>query len=547
MTDQPEIEITTRPFFGDMLSPSSGIADPPAAAAPNPENHHLLAAMTGTRPPLHIVDDTEGDELEDAFASSADLSVAFPIGNEPEEEKLRARSRRRESAALRPVGYLQVDWGIVKQLTRELTAADESIGRSRRSFDVATASGEPADEFEQRTMDEIKVIINRYTTRIAGAKGSDHDWTDLKKAHYTQAIFDQAHRYGRLQQYLREPEVEDVSVVGYANVVVTKTNGLRERRSPIAEDDKDLEDLVAEIASHRGRTFTKPNGHLDLDIGGARMSATGVGITSDTNVTIRKHNLVDVALADMVAKGTISKKIADFLTGVSRANLCVIVAGFPGTGKTTMLRALMSTIRPEEKIVTIETERELYLNKLPERHWQVQDLQYIPPQSSGADSTAGFSLDQCFSLALRSSAERLLFAEIRGPEGPIAIKAMQAGKGSMSTIHARSADDTIHRFADVLMSELGLSDDTVPLRQIERSIDIIVYIDFLENADGTRRRVVTEVAEVTRNLSDGHPMAANLFKYDHDLEDWTNPEKPSPQLETPLRRAGYNWEKEVLG
>ncbi len=177
---------------------------------------------------------------------------------------------------------------------------------------------------------------------------------------------------------------------------------------------------------------------------------------------------------------------------------------------------------PQEKIVTIETERELYLNKMPERHWQVQDLQYIPPQSAGADSAAGFSLDQCFSLALRSSAERILFAEIRGPEGPIAIKAMQAGKGSMSTIHARSADDTIHRFADVLMSELGLSDDTVPLRQIERSIDIIVYIDFLENPDGTRRRVVTEVAEVTRNLSDGHPMAANLFKYDADIDDWTN-------------------------
>ncbi len=36
--------------------------------------------------------------------------------------------------------------------------------------------------------------------------------------------------------------MEDVSIVGYANVVVTKSNGIRERRSPIAEDDKDLED-----------------------------------------------------------------------------------------------------------------------------------------------------------------------------------------------------------------------------------------------------------------------------------------------------------------
>lgn len=547
MTNQPDIEITTRPFLGDMLSPSRNTSSSADRAVPTSSGNHLLAAMTGARTPLHIVEVDENDVLEEIYRDPTELAAALPSDVEPEEDKLRARSRRRDAAAIRADGYLQVDWNIVKQLTRELTAADESLGRSRRSFDVATASADPEDEIEQRTIDEIRTIINRHTTRIAGAMGSDHDWTDLKKAHYTQAIFDQAHRYGRLQQYLREPDVEDVSIVGYANVVVTKSNGTRERRNPIAEDDKDLEDLIAEIASHRGRTFTKPNGHLDLDIGGARMSATGVGITTDTNVTIRKHNLVDVALTDMVDKGTISQKIADFMAAVSRANLCVIVAGFPGTGKTTMLRALMSTIRPQEKIVTIETERELYLNKMPERHWQVQDLQYIPPQSAGADSAAGFSLDQCFSLALRSSAERILFAEIRGPEGPIAIKAMQAGKGSMSTIHARSADDTIHRFADVLMSELGLSDDTVPLRQIERSIDIIVYIDFLENPDGTRRRVVTEIAEVTRNLSDAQPMAANLFKYDGAIEEWSNPEKPSTQLDASLRRVGYSWEKEILG
>ncbi|TCJ21788.1 hypothetical protein E0W80_15725 [Microbacterium sp. PI-1] len=545
MTDQPDIEIATRPFLGDMLSPSSS-ATPPVQPAPTSGNHHLLAAMTGGRPPLHLVDDTDSEQLEQVYANSVDLAAAYPTETEPDEEKLRARSRRRETAAIRADGYLQVDWNIVKQLTRELTAADESIGRSRRSFDVATASPDPEDEFEQRTIDEIKVIINRYTTRIAGAKGSDHDWTDLKKAHYTQAIFDQAHRYGRLQQYLREPDVEDVSVVGYANVVVTKTNGIRERRSPIAEDDKDLEDLIAEIASHRGRTFTKPNGYLDLDIGGARLSATGVGITSDTNLTIRKHNLVDIELADMVANGTISQKIADFMAAASRANLCVIVAGFPGAGKTTMLRALMSTIRPEEKIVTIETERELYLNKLPDRHWQVQDLQYIPPQSAGADSAAGFTLDQCFMLAVRSSAQRILFAEIRGPEGPVAFKAMEAGRGSMSTIHARSADHTIRRLAIVLMSEEGLTDDTVPMNRIGDSLDLILYISELENPDGTRRRVVTEVAEVRPN-DQGLPMASKLFKYDPNIKDWTNPEDPSPQLDGPLRRAGYDWEKEIRG
>ncbi len=96
MTDQPDIEIATRPFLGDMLSPSS-IAATPAQPAPTSGNHHLLAAMTGGRPPLHLVDDTDSEQLEQAYANSVDLAAAFPTGTEPDEEKLRARSRRRET------------------------------------------------------------------------------------------------------------------------------------------------------------------------------------------------------------------------------------------------------------------------------------------------------------------------------------------------------------------------------------------------------------------------------------------------------------------
>ena len=536
MSDPTDIQITSLPYLGEMLTtsiPPAPAHAPATAPARSRENAHLLSAVTGERPPLHIVDDSEippADELdEQPFAET------------------RTRARRRDG--IRAEGYLQVDWDLVRELTHDLAVfeSNDISHRDRDSFDVAIASPTAETEEEERTEREIVRIIDRYVTTQVNARGADMAWGDLTRAHYAQAMFDQAHRYGRLQQYLREENVEDVSIVGSGNVVVTKTNGLRERRPPIAKSDKDLEDLIAVIASYRGRSFAKPAGHIDLDVGGARMSATGIGITSATNVTVRKHNLVDVTLADMVKNGTIPPEIAKFLTIVARINACVIVAGYPGAGKTTFLRALTSVIRPEEKMVTIETERELYLGKMPERHWQVQDLQYVPAQVAGADSVAGFSLQQCLDISLRSSAERILFAEIRGAEGPIALKAMQAGKGSMSTIHARSADDAIHRFADVLMSELGLSSDTVPLRQIGRSIDLILYIDFIENEDGTRRRVITEVAEVV--LNDQHqPMAAKLFEYKPELDSWIAPENPSEgDLHPRLLRAGYDWFKEIRG
>lgn len=524
--DPDEVEITTRPYFDDL-----GTRPAPAPTPTTPPrvrgNNHLLAAATG-RPPLHIVDDEDAVQAGTRRDRKAARSVT-------QDDVLQNRG----AAWIEPTGYLDVDWDVVMELTREIPVADIDAGeRDRGSFDVATASGGPETPAEERTWLEIERLINHYVNRQITKLGADHDWSPLKRGQYRQAIFDQAHRYGRLQQYLREENVEDISIVGFDNVVVTKTTGLKERRPPIARSDRELDDMVGEIASYRGRSFARPGGRLNLDIGGARLSATGY--SSVTNVTIRNHGYVDIGLNDMVRVGTINQDIATFLGAASRANLCQLIAGYPGDGKTTFVRALAAEFPPEEKISTIETERELYLNKLPERHWQVQDLQYVPPQSAGADSAAGITLDQCLDDALRASVQRIIYAEVKSIEGPSAMKAMLAGKGVISTIHARSADDAIHRFADILMSENGLSDDTVPLRQIGRSIHLILYIEKIQNPDGTLRRVVTEVAEIV--LNDKHqPMAKPLFLYDPDLDTWTTPEEPTKETAKRLRRAGYVW------
>jgi pilus assembly protein CpaF len=117
---------------------------------------------------------------------------------------------------------------------------------------------------------------------------------------------------------------------------------------------------------------------------------------------------------------------------------------------------------------------------------------------------------------------------------------MQAGKGSISTIHARNPTDALHRFADILMSEQGLADDMVPLRQILRSIDLIVYLDIVLNEDGTRRRVVTEIAEVIARPTEQLPMASPLFRWDHLRGVQTQPEKPSVQLMERFSRYGLD-------
>jgi len=523
MTDEntPPIQISTRPFL-DFASGTAAVAQP-AAANPR-ENAHLFAAATG-RPRLHPI---EADE----YPAPAEQHTAYQAP---------APLTRRAAATTQPAvstyaGALDaVDWDIVGRLTKDLTLHDGDQTRTLGSFDVAIADAGPETPYERQVFAEINKLVNTHAEWIVVQEGMDRGWSDRTRTQYVQAIFDEAFRYGRVQQYLREPDIEDVSVTAYDNVMVTKTNGRKERRLPIAKSDDDLERMIADISASRGRAFARPGGHIDLDIGGARLWAVGATISNRTNLTLRKHNLVDISFADLIAQGTMTQKVADALEMIAAANASALVAGYPAAGKTTFLRAWMSTLNIDEKIVTIETEHELYLDKMPHRHSQVSALQYVPSQFSGSDSLAAFSLQDAFEGALRASAQRILFGEMRGPEAPIAIKAMQAGRGSISTLHARSADDAIHRLADMLMSEEKLSSDTVPLRQILRSIDVVIYLDFVDNPDGTRRRVITEVAEIRSN-DNQEPMAANLFEWNHQTGEYIQPEKPSNELQRLIMR-----------
>lgn len=519
-TVEPHINISTRPYLGDMLAP---VAPAPTVAAPRAqENVQLWAAVNG-------------GHVTAAPIVSAPQSLRRAVEEVPPEFV--------SDVVDQPVeGFLEVDWDIVAQLKKKLTSNDTIADRRTwTDFDVATASAGPETPFEEEQWRAIVGLVTKEAEYRSINEGADNTWGPLTRAHYTQAIFDTVFRYGRLQQYLREEDVEDISVVGYNNVVVTKSDGRKVSRPDMASSEGDLEDLVIRLAKDRGRSFSRGIGHLDLDLGGARLAVVGSTIATVTSFTVRKHNHVDIDLDTLEANKTVTAGINKFLAAASAANCCVLVAGFPTVGKTTFLRALASAIPVDDKIITIETERELYLEKLPHRHRQVVPLQELSPQLVSGDAVGGFTLEDGFNNAVRQGSERLFFAEIRAKEGPVAMKAMMSGRGAMSTIHARNADDAIHRFADVLMSEYRLSDDTVPLRQILRTINLIIYIDFLQLPDGTRRRIVTEVAEVvpTSNES-GAPMAAQLFEYNWATNTYDQPNQPSRQLMRSLNRVGYS-------
>ena len=150
---------------------------------------------------------------------------------------------------------------------------------------------------------------------------------------------------------------------------------------------------------------------------------------------------VNITLEQLVDNGTLSPLAAEFLTALVQAGKTIVISGFGGDGKTTLMRALAEKIGPLEQIVTIEKERELHLDRLDSRLVPPIELQARPGSGERAadGSTIGeYTLTMAMEKALRLNSARILVGEVRGSEIGAMISAMQTGAGTYCTVHALS-------------------------------------------------------------------------------------------------------------
>ncbi|PZR03194.1 MAG: hypothetical protein DI536_36235 [Archangium gephyra] len=324
-----------------------------------------------------------------------------------------------------------------------------------------------------------------------------------------------------------------VDITGFDHVFIHYADGRTVPGPSVANSDAELMQEIQFLASRggeSGRSFTAANPILDMDLpGGARLAAVAPPVAQRIKIVIRVHRYVDISLEDMVfQQGTLTVNAAKLLKAAVLAGLSIVTSGAPGSGKTTLTRALCGCIDPLEPIVTIEKERELYLDRMGDRHLIVTALQYRRGTGErAADGTqpGEVTLVELLEEALRLNAQRIVVGEVRGGEIDAMFQAMQAGVGSFSTLHANSASEAIDRMTTLTTKNLGAS-DTYAYRQIAQHIDMIVQISITRDSQGIRRRRVTEIAEVVPG-EEGRPIAKTIFRLDQTTEQLVFEERPT--------------------
>ena len=300
-----------------------------------------------------------------------------------------------------------------------------------------------------------------------------------------------------------DPDITDIHIRGCESVWLKRRDGTRVPSPPVADSDDELVQLVRLAATRMGRSerrFDAANPELNLQLpDGSRLFAA-MEVSARPSVIIRRHRFELSSLDQLYANGLVDRALSSFLSAAVRARRNIIVAGGTGTGKTTLLRALLNEVPPTERIVTIEDAYELGIERFPDLHPDHDALQSRPANIEGQ---GGVSLVDLTRMALRMDPDRVIVGEVRGPEAfPMLMAMSQGNNGSMCSMHADSTRSVFPKLAAyVSMAEMGLPVETVNLL-LATALHFVVHID---HVDGVRR--ITSVREVVD--ADGAQMVTN--------------------------------------
>ncbi|RAY12962.1 CpaF family protein [Actinomadura craniellae] len=324
------------------------------------------------------------------------------------------------------------------------------------------------------------------------------------------AVFDQRFGLGPLQPYLERSDVENIVVNGCHQTWITYTSGAKEAGPPVAETDEDLVDWIQLLArrGNTGREFSHANPLLDVALADGVRLAVVHWVSRHPHLAIRVHRLVDITLRQLTGLGTLTEALEEFLRAAIRARRNIIVCGEVNTGKTTLVRALANEIPADERIITLESDFELFLDdpRLAHRHHDVVALEARQANSEGAGLVR---LQDLVPACLRLNPDRVIVGEARHGELAPMLEVMYSGaRGSMCTLHVHRPEHVFNRVVQLgRRADLGLSPEDLHL-MFGLAEPLIVYV---QRDPVTNDRYVSEVMEAGPPADSVEPTRNHVF------------------------------------
>ncbi|USQ78849.1 Flp pilus assembly complex ATPase component TadA [Ornithinimicrobium faecis] len=403
---------------------------------------------------------------------------------------------------------------------------------------IQTLEDEVREQIRQRRLDPatddlalrhlVREVVSDFDERAM--KGGVRPLQDAEEA--GRLLLESVAGLGPLQQYLDDPEVEEIWINDPGKIFVARHG--RSELTPTLLSEQQVRDLVERMLRSSGRRVDLSSPFVDAALpDGSRLHVVIPDITRrHWAVNIRKFVVAADELSDLVRLGSLPQHAATFLTAAVESGLNILVAGGTQAGKTTMLNCLAAAIPPNERVVTCE---EVFELKIP-----LRDVAALQCRQASLEGTGEVPLRRLVKEALRMRPSRILVGEVRQEESLDLLIALNSGLPGMCTVHANSAREAVTKMCTLpLLAGTNVASGFV-VPTVASSIDLVVHMSLLP--DGRRSvqeivglpgRVEAEVVEiadifVTRDATlvraDGFPPHPERFeRAGHNLADLLAP------------------------
>ena len=350
----------------------------------------------------------------------------------------------------------------------------------------------------------VKQFINNNKIKVEG----------LNQNQLMEKIYRDMAEYSFLTDYLNgtRDDIEEININSWNDIKINYSDG-----SVVATEETFISpehaiDVMRRLLRKSNMILDNSNpivrGHLSKNI---RITVLGKGVVDeDVGVvaSIRIVNPKKLKKEDFVKFGTGTLEMLDTLELLFRYGVSMCITGATGSGKTTVMSWLLSTIPNDKRVFTIENDvREFDLVKKDATGKAINSVIHTVTKHN---ENKYFNIDQekLLETSLTSNPDYICVGEMKGSESFSAQESARTGHTVITTTHANSCDATYSRMVTLCKTKYDMEDKTL-YELVTEAFPIVSFVKKLE--DNSRK--IMEIKECIID-EDGKRERKTLFRYE---------------------------------
>ncbi|KJS10681.1 MAG: hypothetical protein VR67_17530 [Peptococcaceae bacterium BRH_c8a] len=322
----------------------------------------------------------------------------------------------------------------------------------------------------------IQSVMERYSISVTGMNMVDAAYEIYK---YVWGL-------DVLEELYNNPNVDEIRVNG--TIVTIQYRAKNMETEVRLKDAYHVMKIILRLIRHdRGVALTDSTPRVEsMRRDGTRITATCPPFSRKPTLVLRKPTF-KMTLDNLTRAGTLNDSIYNYIKLLVQGRANILISGGCGSGKTSLLRHLVSFMHPRLRIVVLENDMELNLgDHYPDRE-DIVEFEEHPE--------LGLTLKEAFRTVLRYSPDVIIVGEMRGVgEADEAIKACTRGHdGSLATGHFTSVEESIEGTALMLIEEGKNLPLSLAKLQVARAFNIVIQL-YTSPVYGVKK--ITRIAEI---------------------------------------------------